>query len=271
MNDLFNLKGKAAIVTGAGGVLGGEAANYLASQGVKVALLDRSVDYVKDRAAAIVENGGEAIAMASDVLDKKTLEKNRDAVLDAFGSIDILLNAAGGNKAGAVVTPDQTVFDMSMDDFQDVTNLNLNGSVLPSMVFGEVMVKNKVGVIINYSSMSVEHVITRVAGYSASKAAIENFTRWLAVEFATKHGEGVRVNAIAPGFFVGKQNRDLLLNKDGSLTPRGEQIISNTPYGRFGEAHELNGTIHYLCSDASRFVTGISVPVDGGFKIFSGV
>ena len=158
-----------------------------------------------------------------------------------------------------------------MDDFKKVTDLNLNGTVLPSLVFGAIMADQREGAIINYSSMAVDRAITRVAGYSASKAAMENFTRWMAVEMATKFGGGVRVNAIAPGFFIGNQNRALLTNEDGSYTERGQTIIRNTPMGRFGEAEELNGAVHFLCSDAARFITGVVLPIDGGFSAFSGV
>ena len=271
MKDLFDLNHKVAIITGAGGVLGGEAARYLAAQNVRVVLLGRTLQSLEKNAASIIDKGGNALGLSCDVLNRSELEAVRDKVLNNYGAIDILINAAGGNKAGAVVTPEQTFFEMSMDDLTEVVDLNLYGSILPSMVFGETMVAQKSGVIINYSSMSVAEVITRVAGYSASKAAIENFTRWLAVEFAQKHGEGVRVNAIVPGFFIGDQNRKLLLNEDGSLTSRGESIIQNTPYKRFGEAHELNGTLHYLCAEASSFVTGAALAVDGGFQIYSGV
>ena len=172
---------------------------------------------------------------------------------------------------GATIAVDQTIFDLSMDDFKKVTELNLNGSVIPSLIFGKIMAEQGRGSIINYSSMSVDRVITRVVGYSASKAGIENFTRWMAVEMALKFGPSVRVNAIAPGFFVGNQNRALLLNEDGTYTDRGDTIIRNTPMRRFGEAEELNGAIHFLCSDAAKFITGVVLPIDGGFSAFSGV
>ena len=173
--------------------------------------------------------------------------------------------------AGATIGPDQTIFDLSIDAFKKVSELNLTGSVLPSLVMGEQMSQQKQGVIINISSMTAQKAISRVVGYSAAKAAIDNFTKWMAVEMALKFGEGLRVNAIAPGFFIGDQNRALLLNEDGSLTNRGKTIIDHTPMGRFGEAEELNGTIHWLCSDASKFVTGVVVPIDGGFSAYSGV
>ena len=219
----------------------------------------------------ITSRGGEAIGFASNVLSKNSIEKISQEIIAKWGRVDILLNAAGGNMQGATIAVDQTIFDLSMDDFKKVTELNLNGSVIPSLVFGEIMSQQQSGSIINYSSMSVDRVITRVVGYSASKAGIENFTRWMAVEMALKFGPGVRVNAIAPGFFVGNQNRALLLNDDGSFTKRGETIIRNTPMKRFGEAEELNGAIHFLCSEAAQFITGVVLPIDGGFSAFSGV
>jgi NAD(P)-dependent dehydrogenase (short-subunit alcohol dehydrogenase family) len=270
-SDIFNISNQVAIITGAGGVLGGTAARYLASQGAKVVCLGRSMGTIEKTVRDVSANGGVAHAITCDVLDRSSLIGVRDLVIEKFGSIDILLNAAGGNQAGAVVMPNQSLFEMSIEAFGQVNHLNLNGSVLPSLVFGEVMQEKKKGSIINYSSMAVDRAITRVAGYSASKAAIENFTRWMAVELSKKYGEGVRVNAIAPGFFIGDQNRALLTNADGSLTDRGQLIIQNTPFGRFGRADELNGAIHWLCSDASSFVTGTVIAIDGGFSAFSGV
>lgn len=268
MADLFNLSGKVAIITGASGALAGSAARSLSESGVKLALLSRNKSSLTDLIDSLPNK---AVAFDVDVLSEESLIKTRNKILNEFGSIDILLNIAGGNLPGATIGPDQNIFDLAIDDFKKVTDLNLNGTVLPSVVFGKVMAEKNKGVIINYSSMAVDRAITRVAGYSASKAAMENFTRWMAVEMATKFGGGVRVNAIAPGFFIGKQNKALLTNGDGSYTERGESIIRNTPMGRFGEADELNGAIHFLCSDSAKFVTGIVLPVDGGFGAFSGV
>lgn len=268
---MFDLKNKNAIITGASGALAGSIAKSLSKSGVHVALLTRNKSSVSSLLEEIADYNGRAIAYEADILDEESLRKAKSQILDDFGSIDILLNIAGGNLPGATIAPDKTIFDLSIDDFKKVTDLNLNGTVLPSLIFGEVMADQKEGVIINYSSMAVERVITRVAGYSASKAAMENFTRWMAVEMALKFGEGVRVNAIAPGFFIGKQNKALLTNEDGSYTQRGNDIIRNTPMGRFGNIEELNGSIHFLCSDAARFITGIVLPVDGGFSAFSGV
>ena len=215
--------------------------------------------------------GGDALGFGCDVLSENSLTEVKDKIVERFGRIDVLLNAAGGNLPGATIGEDQTIFDLSIEDFKKVTDLNLNGTVIPSLVFAKVMANQKAGAIINYSSMTVQRAITRVVGYSASKAAMENFTRWMAVEMAMKFSGNIRVNAIAPGFFIGNQNRNLLLNPDGSYTSRGETIIKNTPMGRFGEAEELNGAIHFLCSEASRFVTGVVIPIDGGFSAFSGV
>ena len=206
-----------------------------------------------------------------NVLDRHELEKVRTSIIQTLGQIDSLINAVGGNLPGAVIPDDKNIFDLSETDFDEVVEMNLKGTILPSIVFGEIIANQGKGSIVNYSSMTVDRVMTRVVGYSAAKAAMENFTRWMAVEMALKFGEGIRVNAIAPGFFIGKQNKKLLLNKDGSLTDRGKKIIQNTPMKRFGKPEELNGAIHFLCSDSSKFITGVVLPVDGGFSAFSGV
>ncbi|MEN7550433.1 SDR family oxidoreductase [Rapidithrix thailandica] len=268
---LFNLEGKVAIVTGGYGVLGGKMAEHLATEGVNVAILGRSSQQLEEKVSALQAKGAEAIGLQASVLDEAQLQEARQTVLDKWGKLDILLNAAGGNLPGATIGPDQTLFDLSFTDFRKVSELNLDGTVLPSIIFGKAMADQKSGVIVNISSMAAMRAITRVVGYSASKAAIDNFTRWMALEMASKFGEGIRVNAIAPGFFIGNQNRRLLTNEDGSLTQRGQQIIDHTPMGRFGEAEELNGTLQWLVSDASKFVTGTVIPVDGGFSIYSGV
>ena len=269
--ELFDISKRVFVITGATGVLGGSAAKYLAKQGAKIALLGRNNEKLEILKSQLGALGAEAISFECDILSKPSLEKAKASILEQFERVDVLLNIAGGNMPGATIANDQTIFDMSIDDFQQVTRLNLDGTVLPSMVFGAVMAKQKSGSIINYSSMATDRVITRVAGYSASKAAMENFTKWMSVEMALKFGDGVRVNAIAPGFFIGNQNRKLLLNEDGGYTQRGNDIIRNTPMQRFGKAEELNGAIHYLASDASNFVTGTVLAVDGGFSAFSGV
>lgn len=265
------LKGKVAIITGGNGVLGGAMAHGLAAEGVKVGVLGRSPETVEKRVKEIQEAGGTALSLIADVLDKQSLEEARDKVLKQWKKIDIVINAAGGNLKGATIGPDQDFFDLSMEDFSRVNDLNLKGTVLPTYVFGKGMASLKKGSIINVSSMAAQSALTRVVGYSAAKAAVDNFTRWLAVEMAQKYGDGFRVNAIAPGFFIGEQNRNLLLEKDGSLTARGEIIINQTPMKRFGKPEELQGVTNWLAGEAASFVTGIVVPVDGGFGAFSGV
>lgn len=269
--NLFNIKNKVAVITGGTGVLGSSIAGHLAASGAKIVILGRNQETIDQSINSLTENGYDALGIAADILNKKSLEQAREKIINHYGKVDILLNAAGGNMPGATISEDQTIFDLSMDAFQTVTDLNLNGTVLPSIVFGELMAKQKEGVIINFSSMTVDRAVTRVVGYSASKAAMENFTRWMAVEMATKFSDKIRVNAIAPGFFIGNQNRKLLTNEDGSYSLRGNSIINNTPMKRFGEANELAGAIHFLCSEASQFITGIVLPVDGGFSAFSGV
>lgn len=271
-DNLFDISEKVILITGGGGVLGGNMAEYLLKEGATVVILDYKdsiVNAAVDRLKTISAN---VSGFVCNVLEEKILLSIKDEIINQHKKIDVLINAAGGNMPGATITEKQTIFDVNIDHFKNVVDLNLFGSILPALVFGKEMAENKKGVIINISSMTAQSAITRVVGYSASKAAIDNFTKWLSVELALKFGEGLRVNAIAPGFFIGNQNRDLLINKeDGSYTNRGETIIRNTPMQRFGEAEELNGTIHYLCSEASKFVTGIVVPIDGGFSAFSGV
>ncbi|AUP77554.1 SDR family oxidoreductase [Flavivirga eckloniae] len=270
--NLFNIKSKIVLVTGGCGVLGGGIAKYLLEEGAIVVLL-----HYKEKPLVETVEGFKSISehvdgFVCDVTKEESIQKASHAIIKKYGRIDVLINAAGGNMPGATIAPSQTIFDVGIDDFKKVVDLNLFGSILPSIVFGKEMAKNKSGVILNVSSMAAQRAITRVVGYSASKAAIDNFTKWMSVELALKYGDGLRVNAIAPGFFIGNQNRDLLIDKEtGNYTDRGNTIIQNTPMKRFGEADELNGAVHYLCSDASKFVTGIVVPVDGGFSAFSGV
>jgi NAD(P)-dependent dehydrogenase (short-subunit alcohol dehydrogenase family) len=271
MLNQFSLAGRIAVVTGGTGVLGTAMVKGLAEAGAYVVILGRRLEVGEKMAKELKVGGHKALAVAANVLDAGQLEEARKKIVDEFGTIDILINAAGGNMPGAVIPPDKNFFDLKIDDFQKVVDLNLLGSVLPTKIFSEVMVKSKKGVIINISSMASIRIITRVLGYSAAKAAIDNFTKWMAVEMARKFGEGLRVNAIAPGFFITEQNRSLLTNSDGSLTARGQSVIQQTPFGRFGEPEELNGTLIWLCSDAAKFVTGVVVPVDGGFSVFSGV
>ena len=271
MNKLFCVKDKVVVLTGGAGILGKGIAEYLAGEGAKMVILDleRAAETGENIVNNIKEAGGDALFLATDVMNKEVLIKNREAILAKYGRIDVLLNAAGGNMPGATIAPDKTIFDLDIDAFKKVADLNLFGSAIPTMVFAEAMVPNKAGIIVNFSSMSALRPLTRVCGYGVAKAAITNFTKYMASELATKFGEGFRVNAIAPGFFLTDQNRSLLTNPDGSLTPRAQTIIAHTPFGRFGEADELLGTIHYLISDASKFVTGTVAIVDGGFDAFS--
>ena len=268
---MFSLEGRVAVVTGGTGVLGSVMCKALATAGAKVAIIGRRKDAADSLAAEIIKAGGKAIGISADVLQPAQLIEARKVILEQFKSIDILVNGAGGNMPGATIAPDKTFLDLNIEDFQKVVELNLTGTVLPSQIFGEPMITAKKGVIINISSMSAMLPLTRVVGYSAAKASVSNFTQWLSVEMVKKFGEGIRVNAIAPGFFLTEQNRNLLTNPDGSLTARGQSIIQSTPYGRFGEPDELSGALIWLCSDASKFVTGIVVPVDGGFSVFAGV
>jgi len=267
---VFEIQDKVIVITGATGALGGALALSLAKAKAHLVILGRNQELL-DELSSKLNTLTVVKTYTVNVMDRMDLIRVREEMKSHFDRIDVLINAVGGNLPGAVIPDDKSIFDLSETDFDQVVDLNLKGTLLPSIVFGEVMSQKGKGSIINYSSMAVDRVITRVLGYSASKAAMENFTRWMAVEMALKFGDGIRVNAIAPGFFIGKQNRDLLLNKDGSLTSRGEKIIRNTPMQRFGEAEELNGPIHFLCSDSASFVTGIVLPVDGGFGVFSGV
>ena len=272
MNDLFDISGKVVVVSGATGVLAGSLARYLVSNGAKVAFLGRSQQKLDASLAKLApEAAKNCLACVCNVLDRPSLERAKDKIMDIWGNIDVIVNGAGGNMPGAVVPPDGSFFDLDFDQWKAVMDLNLGGTLLPIMVFGKVFEKTGRGVILNFSSMTAGAAVTRVFGYSNAKAAVENLTRWLAVEFAKKIGSGVRVNAIAPGFFISEQNRALLTNTDGSLTQRGLSVISKTPFGRFGAADEINGAAHFLISEASKFVTGQVVAIDGGFSSYSGV
>ncbi len=270
-NPNFDLTGKVAVVTGGGGVLGGSIAQSLAIAGVKVVILGRSPENILVRTEEINMQGGEAMPVMSDVVDMQELICARSEILKKWGTIDILINCAGGNMPGANINPDQTFFDMNTVEWDKVLELNQNGTVYPCMVFGEVMARKKKGSIINISSMATYSAMTRVPGYSVAKSGMNIFTQWLATELAQKFGEGLRVNAIAPGFFIGDQNRAVLINPDGSYTERSHKVLAKTPMGRFGEISELNGLVQFLCSDAASFITGAIIPVDGGFSSFSGV
>lgn len=267
---MFNISGKVAIVTGGGGVLGSSISKSLLQAGVNVIILDIRQEALDTRVAEL-QPFGEIEGLACNVLDMESLRGVRDKVIAKWGQIDILVNAAGGNMPGATLTEDQTIFDMKVEDFNKVTNLNLNGTVFPCMVFGETMANQGKGSIINISSMATYSAITRVPGYSVAKTGVNIFTQWLAMEMAMKFNEKIRVNAIAPGFFIGDQNRAVLINPDGSYTERSKKVIAKTPMKRFGDITELNGIVQFLCSDSASFITGTIIPVDGGFSAFSGV
>ncbi|MFV0606127.1 MAG: SDR family oxidoreductase [Niabella sp.] len=268
MRNLFDIKDKVMVITGGTGILGTSMTEYLAEQGAKMVILGRNKtkgDEIVDR---IKEKGGEAVFLQSDVNDKAILDRNAAEAVEKYGRIDVLINGAGGNMPGATIGPDNTIFDLDISAFKTVVDLNLLGTVIPTMAFAKVMADQKSGNIINISSESALRPLTRVVGYGAAKAAVTNFTKYLAIELAQKFGQDMRVNAIAPGFFISEQNRALLTNPDGSYTARGNAIISHTPFGRFGEPEELLGTLHWLASDASKFVTGTLTVVDGGFDVF---
>ena len=275
----FSLEGKVAVVTGGTGVLGGAMARGLAAAGARVAILGRREAKAREVASEIESAGHEAIPLPADVLDEDSLQAARQTLLNKWGTVDILINSAGGNRPDATVFGDITFFNVPRIALEGVVGLNFTGTVLPIQIFGEPMAKQGKGSIINISSMAAQKVLTRVMGYSAAKAAVDNLTRWLAVDLAEKHGAGLRVNAIAPGFFIGEQNRALLIKEDPahgaqdslSLTERGQQIVDHTPMGRFGEPDELVGAATWLASDASSFVTGIVLPIDGGFSAASGI
>lgn len=269
MYELFNIQGKVIVITGGTGVLGASMVKYLAAHGAKVAVLARN----KEKGDALIEGvksrGGDALFLQTDVTDDALLKQNAEEIIAEYGKIDVLINGAGGNMPGATIGPKNTVFDLKMDDFRKVVDLNLMGTVVPTVVFAEYMVKEKKGNIINISSASALRPLSRVAGYGSAKAAVTNFTKYMAGELAMKFGEGFRVNALCPGFFITEQNRTLLTNPDGTYSDRGNTIIAHTPFRRFGIPEDLLGTLHYLVSDASKFVTGTVAVVDGGFDAFS--
>lgn len=271
LRGIFGLAGSVAVVTGGTGALGGAVARGLAAAGARVAVLGRNEARAAEVVASIADAGGEAMAVMADVLRRRELEAARETVAAQWGDVDLLIDAAGGNVPAATTGPDHTIFDLDPDALRQAIDLNLLGTVLPCQVFGASMARHGRGAIVNVSSMSAATALTRVVGYSAGKAAMENFTRWLAVDLARRYGPGIRVNAIAPGFFVAAHNRDLLVGPDGVPTARGETILARTPMGRFGEPDDLVGAVIWLCSPGAAFVTGIVVPIDGGFSAFSGV
>lgn len=269
MNNLFNIKDYVVVITGGTGILGRCIAKYLALEGAKVIILGRKEEVGKKIVDDIVAAGGQCEFMKTDVMNQAVVEKNCNDILAKYGKVDTLLNAAGGNMPGATIGPEGNFFNLKAEEFQTVLNLNLTGTVIPTQVFLKPMVKQGKGSVINFSSMAAFRPLTRVCGYAAAKAGISNFTAFMATECAKKFGEGIRVNAIAPGFFLTEQNRSLLTNPDGTYTKRGQDVIRQTPFGRMGEPEELCGTIHYLMSDAAKFVTGTVAVVDGGFNVFA--
>lgn len=267
--NLFDLEGKVVVVTGACGVLGSAIVKYFAAQGCKVVILARSQEAGLGLRDEVLREGGEACFLVSDVLNMELLEQNHRDIMERYGRIDVLMNVAGGNMPAATVPPDKTLFDLDLDAVKQVTELNLFGTIKPTMVFAKSMAESGCGSIINFASEAALRPLTRVAGYGVAKAAVVNWTKYLCAELTIKFGEGIRVNAIAPGFLLTKQNRSLLTNEDGSLTERSHTILAHTPIGRFLEPEEIMGTLHYLASDASKAVTGTVCVVDGGFDAFS--
>lgn len=268
MNN-FSIEGQVAVITGGTGVLGGSIAKSLLEAGARVVILGRQEEKLKKILEANANDN--LIGYPCDVLDEDRIREVRDLVLEKWGAINILINVAGGNLPGATLREDQNIFDLKIDDYKKVTELNLDGTIVPSLIFGEVIAKSGKGSIINISSMATYSAITRVMGYSVAKTGVNIFTQWMAMEMAMKFGDKVRVNAVAPGFFIGDQNRAVLINPDGSYTERSKKVLAKTPMGRFGDISELNGLVQFLCSDAASFITGAIIPVDGGFSSFSGV
>ena len=273
IEELFSVKDKVAFFTGGGGILASAISEGLGKAGAKIVLTDINEKALMTQVEKLKSMGITAEGFVMNALEKENVREVAEKVKNMFGKIDILLNAAGGNIPEAVTSDKVTFWDLPVESIQKVVNINLfAGAIIPSQIIGKMMVENpEGGVIINFASMSSFRPLTRVVGYSAAKAAVANFTQWLAVYVAKEFSPKVRVNAIAPGFLITNQNRYLLLNEDGSLTPRGKAVIEHTPMGRFGEPEELIGTIIWLASPASSFVTGAVIPIDGGFNAFSGV
>lgn len=272
LESLFSIKGLSVAVTGGGGILCGEMATALGQLGAKVAVLDLLPDAAERVAKGIRDGGGEAVGIACDVLKRNSVQAAADKVIAQFGQIDVLINGAGGNKKDATTSPEMSFFDLPDSAFRWVFELNCVGTILPSQVFGRAMAERKAGQIVNVSSMSAFRPLTKVSAYSAAKAAISNFTQWLAVHMAQEYSPAIRVNAVAPGFFLTEQNRFLLTEQaTGNLTPRGQKVIDHTPAGKFGKPADLVGGLVWLMSPSAGFVTGIVVPIDGGFAAYSGV
>jgi NAD(P)-dependent dehydrogenase (short-subunit alcohol dehydrogenase family) len=272
MSNLFDLTGKTAAITGGGGVLCGGLAHHLAALGVKVAVLDLKLDAAEAVAKSINAAGGKAVAVGANVLQRQSVELSLIRCEQLLGPIDILINGAGGNHPSATTGPDKKFFDMPIDAFEKVLDLNILGTVLPCMIFGKTMADRGEGIILNIASMNAFKPLTKIPAYSAAKSGVKNFTEWLAVHMAQEYSPKIRVNAIAPGFMLTEQNRFLLTNKEtGELTPRAKTIIAHTPMNRFGTDEDIYGTVTWLLSPAANFITGVTIPIDGGFSAFSGV
>lgn len=269
--DLFTLKNKVIVVTGATGVLGGSFVEAISKQGATVVLIGQNEVLGEERATFIRSQGGEALFLKANVLLEAELEIAKNKAVDTYGTIHGLVNGAGGNLPEGVLSPDQDVFTMNMEGMKKTMELNVWGTLLPVQVFGPAIAKSGAGSIVNISSVNSKRTVTRGLGYSMGKAAIDLYTKWFAVEMANRYGDAVRINSIMPGFFLTKQNKNLLTKEDGSLTDRGNLIIKNTPFKRFGSPDELTGALIWLLSDASKFVTGMDIGVDGGFTINTGV
>jgi NAD(P)-dependent dehydrogenase (short-subunit alcohol dehydrogenase family) len=271
LENNYSLAGKVIVVTGGTGILGNSFVNGIVAAGGTVGILGRNRQVAEDRAAAINKNGGKALALVADVMNEADLVNAKTLLINTYGRLDGLVNAAGGNMPDGVLQPDEDIFTMKLDGMKKVTDLNLWGTLIPTQIFGEAIAKTGKGSIVNISSMNSKRAITKVLGYNMGKAAVDCYTQWFAVELANRYGDAIRMNALAPGFFLTEQNRNLLTKPEGGYTPRGEAVIRNTPFKRFGHPDELIGALVWLLSDASAFVTGSMICVDGGFSIFGGV
>ena len=272
MRDInFDLSGQVAVITGAGGIICGVMAREMAKKGAKVALLDLFVESAQKIADEINAAGGDAIAVKANVLDRASLEEARDAVVAKYGRIDVLINGAGGNKKQATVSPELDFFHLDVDAFKWVFDLNVTGAVLTTMVFGELLAKQGTGNVINIASMATYHPLTNTVAYCGAKAAVANFTEWMATHFNQNYSKNIRVNAIAPGFLLTTQNKFLMQKEDGTPTDRGQRVLNKTPMGRYGDPEEMAGPVIWLCSEAASFVNGAVIPVDGGFSSFWGI
>ena len=271
MENMFSLKDKVIIVTGGTGILGKAFIDAIVEAGGAVGILGRNEDIAMQRADAINQNGGKAIALVADVLNEPQLVDAKTMILEKFGKIDGLVNGAGGNMPDGVLQPEESIFKMKIDGMKRVMDINLWGTVIPTQIFGEAIADSGKGSIVNISSMNSKRAITKVLGYNMGKAAVDCYNQWFAVELSKRYGDKIRMNALAPGFFLTEQNRNLLTKPEGGYTERGDLVIRQTPFKRFGHPEELKGALVWLLSDASQFVTGSMVCVDGGFSIFGGV